>query len=318
MKITIILTAYKEERSIGKAIECLLDANYSGFNGEIELIQVSPDKPTLDAGKVAFESEGNKNATLIQIKDPGKGKPYAINLALKKISGELVAFTDGDVYFGKNALSILVKRFEEDDEIGAVTGRPVSSDPRSKMMGYFGHLFASANHYRRMVDLEHQHLEKGKLFVKPGVFFPLSGYIMAARRSVLDFELPEDVLADDAYISYKIFNKNYKLAYAPDALANIKYPKTLGDYFKQKKRSTGGYIQLWKYSVVTKQTKARNFWQEIQMFWFPFKFADNLKEMMWSIFLFPIRIYLWIQIYLDRKIFRRSFEQTWVRVESTK
>ncbi len=318
MTIDIILTAYKESKSVGKAIKCLIDKSYSGFDGKITLIQISPDKETLEAGKKAFGQIKNKNAKLIQIKDPAKGKPTALNLGITKCSSDIVVFTDGDVYFGKKALKSLVQKFIDNPKLDAVSGRPVSSDPKDYMMGYFGHLFADANHYRRLIDLAKQHQEKSKIFVRQRPFFPLSGYIMAVKRDFLNFDLPSDVLVDDGYISYMIFNSKGKLGYAPNACCFIKYPKTLSDYFKQKKRSTGGFIQLYKYNLIKKETKARNFWQEIEMFWFPFKYAKNFREFIWSSLLIPIRLWLWAQIIFEQRILKKDFHKIWVRIESTK
>jgi len=319
MTITVIITSYKEPGSIGKAIETILDSKYSGYDGELKLVQISPDRETLDKGKKAAEKLSNsEKIEFKQIKDPGKGKPIALNLGLKEVEGEIIVFTDGDVYFERNAIGKIVEKFQESEKIGAVTGRPISGDPRSYMMGYFGHLFADANHYRREIDLAGATQEKSKLFVKKHKFFPMSGYIMAARSKLLDFELPEDVLVDDAYISYMIFNRGKEIAYAPEAIAYIKYPKTMADYYKQKKRSTGGYIQLWKYGVVKEETKARSPWHELQMFWFPFKYASNVREIFWSLLLLPIRTWLWLQILFEQKVLKKDFERTWVRVESTK
>ena len=319
MKIAIILTAFKEAGTVKKAVESLIDLAHSNYSDEISLIQVSPDEETLAAGKQSFDRIGNKKSKLIQVKDPGLGKPHALNLAIKKVSADtdIVFFTDGDIFLGKGAIGLIVKKFINNPNIAGVTGKPVSGDPKNYMMGYYGHLFAEANHYRRMIDLADAPQQRSKVFVRKHAFFPMSGYIMAVKRQILDFDLPEDVL-DDAYISYMIYNKGLDLAYEPAAIACIKYPKTLSDYFKQKKRSTGGYIQLWKYGIVKEETKSRGFWHELELFWFPFKYASNIRELIWSIFLFPIRFWLWARILLEQKVLKKSFKNVWTRVESTK
>lgn len=319
--ITVILTSYKEPNTVGKAIESIADRSYSGFEGEMQFIQISPDEATLSAGKTTLDNlrKNNPKLSVEQITDPGRGKPIALNLGLKEAKGDIVIFTDGDVYFERGAVGKLVKKFEEHINIGAVTGRPVSKDSRSKMMGYYGHLFADANHYRREIDLERAHQEGSKLFVKKHKFFPMSGYIMAVKREFLPEALPEDVLVDDAYISYVVFNQGVRLAYEPEAIAYIKYPTHLNDYFKQKKRSTGGYIQLWKYpGIVNEETKSRSPWHELEMVWFPFKYAKSVKEFVWSTFLIPIRGWLWLQVIFEQKILKKDFAETWVRIESTK
>lgn len=317
--ISVILTAYKESDTIGKAIESILDNNYSGYDGAIQLIQISPDKETLKNGKEAADRYSSPdNIEFVQLKDPGKGKPYALNMGLKEVKGEIVIFTDGDIYFDNGAVGELLKLFEDRPEVGGVTGRPVSIDSKDNMMGYYGHLFADANHYRRMVDLADANQEKSKFFVRKHKFFPMSGYIMAVRREVFDFRLPEDTLVDDAYISYRIYNKGFEIEYAPEARAFIKYPKSLSDYFKQKVRSTGGYIQLWKYGIVKEETKSRSPWHELELIWFPFKYASTPLEYLWSLLLLPVRLWLWARILFDQKILKKDFEKTWVRVESTK
>lgn len=293
--ISIIITSYKEPKTIGKAIYCVASKKY-------EIIQISPDKETLNAGLKVAKKEGIER-NFKQIKDPCKGKPHALNLAFEKAKGEILVLTDGDVFFEKNAVEKLVKPFE-DKNIGGVTGRPVSRDKKDTMMGYFGHLLSDAAHHKRTKTMN------------KGSFFPMSGYIMAIRNYKLT--LPEDVLSDDAYISYLIANKNKKIAYAPEAIAFVKYPTNLKDYYKQKVRSLGGYLQLEGYGITKKKKKTRTFRDELAYFWFPFSYASNLKELFWSKMLFPIRIITWIKIFFDRKILKKDFSKSWIRIESTK
>jgi cellulose synthase/poly-beta-1,6-N-acetylglucosamine synthase-like glycosyltransferase len=129
---------------------------------------------------------------------------------------------------------------------------------------------------------------------------------------------PEDTLVEDAYISYVIHNQGGKIVYAPEAVVYVKYPTNMNDFYKQRKRTVGGFVQLWKYGVVTEETKSRSFWRELEYAWFPLKYAQNLKELLWSFMLYPIRLWLWIRIYWERKVLNKSFFKTWVRVESTK
>ena len=290
--VTIIITSYKEPKTIGRAIRRV-------STKDCEIIQISPDRETLNAGLKA--AKGLKNFK--QIKDPCKGKPHALNLAFKEAKGDILVLTDGDVFFDKNATEELIKPFENEN-VGGVTGRPISRDKRNSMMGYFGHLLSDAAHHKRLQTSKNEG------------FFPMSGYIMAVRN--YHFKLPEDVLSDDAYISYIIANKGKKIAYAPNARAFVKYPANLNDYYKQKVRSLGGYLQLEKYEIVKDKNKTRTLRDEIAYFWFPFSYASNIKELFWSKLLFPIRGITWIKIFFDRKIFKKNFKDSWTRIESTK
>jgi poly-beta-1,6-N-acetyl-D-glucosamine synthase len=300
--LSVIIVSYKEARTIGKAIKCIAEQEYSGIPQNYEIIQISPDEETLNAGMEMAKSL-NILQKFIQIVDPCEGKPHALNLAFKKAKGDILILTDGDVYFDKNAVKELIAPFK-DKTVGGVSGRPISIDKKDTMMGYYGNLLSDAAHHKRTS------------IVKKGQFFPMSGYIMAIRN--FNLKLPKDVLSDDAYISYEIANKAHLISYAPKAKACISYPKHLNDYYKQKTRSLGGYIQLEQFGVVKKGKKTRTLKDEIAYFWFPFKYAKTFREFFWSKMLFPVRIITWMKIFFERRILKKDFKKTWIRIESTK
>lgn len=312
-KISFLITAWKEEKTIGQCIAALVDSKYSGYEADFEVLLACPDTETKSAAEEAIQFYGIQDK-YTYIQDPGKGKPAALNLLMDRAVGDIWIFTDGDVFFDKGAVKHLIEAFDNDNFL--VTGRPVSGDSRNSMMGYFGHLLSDAAHHKRMVDLTDSAEGTGMNFVKKRNFFPVSGYIYAIKKT--DIRFPEDTLVDDAYISYVVHNQGLKIGYEPKARVFVKYPTTLKDYFKQKTRSTGGYVQLWEYGVVKKETKSRSFGRELEYFWFPIKYANNIREIFWSLALYPIRLWLWIKIYWDRKIKKKDFVKSWVRIESTK
>ena len=59
------------------------------------------------------------------ILDEGKGKSAALNKILPKLKGDILIFTDGDVYVSKNSVNEILKLFK-DKKVGCVTGFPVS------------------------------------------------------------------------------------------------------------------------------------------------------------------------------------------------
>ena len=312
--VTVILTSFKEPNTIGRALECILDQAYSGYAGKLELLTVIPDEPTLIAAKRTVSRFKFKN--WFNIKDPQKGKPHALNLAFAKAKGDILLLTDGDVYLAKGAIGYLVVAMGTAG-IGGVTGRPIAMENKGSLMGYYANLLADAAHHKRMVTMGKDVVGHSLALVSkaPG-FFVLSGYVMAIKN--LGFKVPEDCLIEDAYVSYYIHNQGYKLAYEPQAKVNVKYANNLSDWFKQKLRSVGGYIQLWKYQVIKPETKVRNFWKELEYFWFPIRYAQNLRELLWSLLLYPLRLILWLKIFYEQRILQKDFAATWVRVESTK
>lgn len=314
VKVSFLITAYKEEKSIGKCIASLVDSKYSGYGADFEVLLACPDVETKSAAEEAIDFYQLRDQYKY-IQDPGKGKPTALNLLMDRAEGDIWVFTDGDVFFDKGAVKALIDSFEDNDNF-LVTGRPVSGDEKNSMMGYFGHLLADAAHHKRMIDLTDSPEGTSLKFVKKRNFFPVSGYIYAIKKT--DIRFPTDTLVDDAYISYVVHNQGLKIGYAPEARVFVKYPTNLKDYFKQKTRSTGGYVQLWEYGVVKPETKSRSFGRELEYFWFPIKYAKSFKQLFWSLCLYPIRLWLWIKIFWERKIKKTDFARTWVRIESTK
>jgi len=290
--ISIIITSYKEPGTIARAVEAVAEQNLP----EHEIMVVSPDIETLtEAGKLRTKY---KNLRLIQ--DAGKGKPAALNLAVSKAKGDILVLTDGDVYVGKDSIKSLVKPFK-DEIIGAVSGNPISLNPVSNKYGYWAYVLTStANEIRKDSFLEDRN-------------FFCSGYLFAIRKKLFPI-LPSELLAEDGYISLKVYEKGYKIAYSPESKVFVKYPTNFSDWIKQKKRSAGGYNQIKQ--MLGKEL--RSFKTESFGAFKLFKYVSNLKEFFWLISLFSARLYLWFVIYKDINIKKKSHHEIWQRVESTK
>ncbi|MBM3247161.1 glycosyltransferase [Candidatus Pacearchaeota archaeon] len=289
--ITVIITAYKEPQTIGKAITQVIK---NKIKEKYEVLVFAPDIETIDAAK-KFAKQ-NKNVRVIQ--DKGKGKPAALNIALKKAKGEILVLTDGDVYTNENSINKLISFFK-DSKIGAVSGHPISLESRKNKFGYWSHLLTD------MVDL----------WRRKSKFISCSGYLYAVRKNVLS-KMPEETLSDDAYNSHIVAEKGYKIAYSPDSFVYIKYPTNFSDWIKQKKRSAGGYNQL-KY-LLSKKSNDRNIFRESSGIFQVLNYPKNFKEFFWTIQLILARIYLWAIIFIDINVKKKDFRKIWVRIESTK
>tara|TARA_Y100000310_G_scaffold329947_1_gene400707 strand:+ start:35257 stop:36132 length:876 start_codon:yes stop_codon:yes gene_type:complete len=290
--ISIIITAYKEEKTIGKAIEQISKNNLQAY----ELLITAPDDETLNAAKKY--SKKIKNLKLI--KDAGDGKPAALNLAISKAKGDILVLTDGDVYIGDNAIENLLKPFTN-LKIGAVSGNPISIDSRKNMMGFWAHLLTKIANERRLKAVS----SKKRFFC--------SGYLFAIRKKLFP-KLPKELLSEDGFISNNVYKNKYKIAYSQNSPVYIKYPTNFSDWIKQKKRSAGGYNQIRKLT----NTEIRSFKKESSGAFDFLKYISNFRELMWLFNLFLARIYLWAVIYLDINLRKKSHKEIWVRVETTK
>ena len=293
--ITVILTAYREAATIGRAIDAVLPQ----LSNNSELLVVCPDAETT----AIVHQYAQKFPQVRHIPEPEqRGKPAALNLGLQAARGELVVFSDGDVVIGKGALAPLLAPFI-DETVGAVTGRPFSNSPRSSMFGYWSHL---------LVDGAHQTRQSRDV---AGEFLLCSGYLFAARRTLLP-PIPEDALAEDAVISHRVAEQGFRIRYAPDAAVFVKYPDSYADWLRQKVRSAGGYAQDYVRNSPYSMRSAKLEAQQGTML--ALGFAQSPKEFVWTLLLFFARVHLWLLVFWRVRVRKRPLTTLWQRVESTK
>lgn len=376
MNLFVIITSYKEEATIGKAVEQIICPNRDLWS-QLRLIITSPDQDTLKKAEEVCQTYGFVNFRLLQ--DLGQGKASALNLAVETITKEysinpkedLLILTDGDMYIAEDAINHLLGRFSSAQNprseqnpsvckkpksltntdksifnvdtgdqadpnakmLSGVGGHPVSLDSRTTMFGYFSHLFCEAAHKRRLhndslfCNVKSDKHDDNAYFGSQN-FIPMSGYLYAF--SLVDglFPIPPQVRAEDAYISQKLLPLGYSYGYAPKALAYVKFPKNLSDWYKQKTRSLGGNVQLKSLRESTSDVsasvedsmrcfKSRSILQDLEMVFFPLTFAKTPKEFLWSLLLYPLRLFLWLKIYFNHA-FNRYKSGMWERIESSK
>ena len=281
--ISIIITSYKEERTISRAIKAFQSQNFKNC----EIIVVAPDEKTLKQAK-------KHNAKTL--KDPGQGKPTALNLTIKKAKGNILILTDGDVYVSDNSVKDLIKHFK-DKEVGAVSSRPVILRTKSKMFDFWAYLTTQTKKKKRLNHIKF-----------------CSEYIYAIRKNLYK-NIPKNILADDAFISLMISNQNKKIIYEPKAEVYVKYPSNLRDWIRQKKRTAGKYYQLNKYF---KQKKSTEFLSEVKYGLTSLFYIKNFQHLAYFIFLIIMRLYIWFRVFFDIKLWKREFKKTWLRPVSTK
>jgi len=293
--ISIIITSYKEPKTIGKAVEHFLQQKIK----DCEIIVSAPDEQTLDVVRKIKKQKKNKEIKII--KDPGKGKPAALNLCFKKAKGDFLVLTDGDVFVSKNSAKYLIGGLKDKD-IGAVSGRVISINNKDNMFGYWAFILTESFHIFRL----RQSKEKDNILC--------SGYLYAIKKNLIN-KIPEKVLADDAFISHAIIQQDYRTVYEPLAKVYVKYPENLIDWIKQKKRTAGRYYQLSKKFKIKKTT---SFIDEIISAFRSLKFIRSVKHVFWFFLLIVMKLYIWFRVFFDFRLWKRNFERVWQRVESTK
>ena len=293
--ITGIITSYKEPKTICKSISNMIQS-FIKAGVEYEILVLAPDEETL---KEARSYTGLKTKVRI-IQDHGEGKPAALNMAFKESKGSIMILTDGDIYISIYAIRELLKGME-DKTFGAISGRPISINSKENMLGFWSHILTDMAHKTRINNKN----------------FPVSGYLYALQNGILN-DMPKETLSDDAYNSFKLIEKNWNIGYCPGAQVFVKYPDNLKDWFAQKKRSGGGFTQLTSEFKMKPPPNTRSFWQELKGLWNVLAYAKTPQELGWTLALIVARIWLWINIFWERKVMHKDFNKTWTRIESTK
>jgi len=296
MTYSVIITAYKEQDSVVKAIKSVIQSNQHILSNT-QLIVVCGDQLTYESALSTITKLNFTNYKVL--KDNAEGKAEALNLAFKNATGDIWVMTDGDMYLSENAVEKIVLKFINAEVVG-VTGNITSIDNKELFFGYYSHVFTqAANLYRENKQ-------------KKNLFFPLSGYLYAIRKQT-GLILSKDLRAEDAYISHFVYKTGLSFVYVNDAIAYVQFPKNLNDLIKQKIRSLGGNIQNQKFYSSNK----RSIGQDLQMLTFPLSYAKSFRQFIYSLLIYPLRLYLWVVIY-----FRHSFNMynsgRWERIESSK
>jgi len=297
--ISIVVTSFNEPKTIGKAIDSFINQD---IREKYEFYVASPevDKETY---KIVKEYQ-KKNKNIKYFKDPGKGKSYAINLILSKLKGNILIFSDGDSYVSENSVNEIIDKFKEEN-VGCVTGRPVSQDSKDNIFGFWSHLLCDAGAHEARLKR-----------ARKKCFLECSGYLWAFRNKIIK-KFPIDI-AEDTVVPLLFREKNYRTAYAQNAKVYVKFPTTLRDFIKQKNRTVKSHKSLEKYVNVKKLPRTKTFRNELLEGYKALFYPKKFKEFVWTFFLFPIRLYIWILAFYHTKIKEEHYTDGWERIESTK
>jgi len=289
--ISVIITAFKEEKTIGEAIKQII----SQLPKNSEILVIAPDEPTLSVAKKFSE----KDERIKILKDPGKGKPTALNLGFRKARGKFLILTDGDVLAGKNSIKFLLKHFEN-PKVGAVSGKVIYQIPKNSLFYEWAKL--SEKVFDKMRKIQDK---------KSELWHP-TGYLYAIRNGLVK-EIPSNVLSDDALIGYMIKAKGYLIKYEPKAKVYVKFPTSISDFIKQKSRTRAGFLQIKKWFGF----EGRKISSEISIGIKDLFRVYGIKKFHKMIIVGFVYLISWLRAYW--LIFRRkSFEKIWERIETTK
>lgn len=293
--IDIIITSYNEPKATLRAVNTFLEQD---VNHKFHVIVVDPFQEVGD-----FLKKEVKDKRFNFFLDPGEGKSYALKLLFQEYNSnnkeDIFILTDGDVYVSDNTISEIVKAFEN-PEIGCVTGKPVSIDPRNTKFGYWSHFLLDGIHNAR------------KKLSSQENFFECSGYLFAIRKGVIK-EFPLET-SEDCIIPYLFWNKGYKIKYLPNVEVYVKNPNNWKDWINQKIRNVKGHENL--RNIAPNIPRTKSLFNEIKNGWYYlFYFPKNAKEFFWTTQLYFARLYLYYKAFKDIRQ-NKTYQDGWREVET--
>jgi cellulose synthase/poly-beta-1,6-N-acetylglucosamine synthase-like glycosyltransferase len=226
--VSIIIPAFNEEMNLRK---CLTAIQVQDFKGEKEVLLIN-DGSSDKTKEIASEYP----ITIIDLKD-NVGKANALNVGIKEAKGDILIFSDSDSYMGSTAVSTILRYFEKHPHVDSVAGK-VLIDEGAKEFNIFKIFQAIEYHIEQEISRYIQSRSCGVL-VCPGPLF-------AVRRSVIEkVQFNDTSIIEDADFTIRALKQGIKIAQEPDALVYTEAPKSLLNWFNQRKRWWYGNLQLW-------------------------------------------------------------------------
>ncbi len=226
--VSIIVTAYNEERTIKKRIDNLMSLNYPKDKYEIIVVESGSTDNTYQIVNDIITNNLEKRPILKIIREKGrKGKPSAINFGKQYAKGDIIMVTDANSVFERNVLKEMIPHFEN-SRIGAVGGRYIVSNPDN-------HLTSSESFYW---DLEYI-MRKGESILDSACLY--HGEIHAERKELAEADV--NIISHDLDVPIQLRRAGYKIEYEPEAMVYEKTGLTSREQIIRRKKTAIGTMQ---------------------------------------------------------------------------
>ena len=196
--VSLIITAYNEEKAIRSKIENSLLLDYPAH--KLELL-VASDGSTDETERIAKEFS-DQNVKLVR-QEGRAGKTETQNSAVKMAKGEIIVFSDATSMYRADVLRFIVPNFA-DDSVGCVAGKLLYVDQGDSAVG------SGAKKYWQYETLIKESESRA------GSLVGVSGCLYAVRRSAYVPMYPE--ACSDFLIATDLMRRGLRTVYEPNAI----------------------------------------------------------------------------------------------------
>ena len=223
-EVSLVVSAYNEEKVIAEKIENLLTLDYP--KGKLEIIIASDGSSDwTDAIVARYHSAGVK---LIRINERS-GKINALNTVIPVLKGKIVVLSDANTFYERDAIKKIVRNFE-DSKTGCACGelkyRNLAENEVESLEGFYWR-------YEQFL----KRIEGGR-----GALLGANGGIYAIRKELFE-PLPANTLVEDFVLPMKILEKGHKVVYEAEAVAYEETSKKIVQEMERRIRIGAGDFQ---------------------------------------------------------------------------
>jgi peptidoglycan/xylan/chitin deacetylase (PgdA/CDA1 family)/GT2 family glycosyltransferase len=236
---SVLIPAFNEAKVIVQSVRHILASDYP----HLEVIVIDDGSTDGTSDRVRQHFADDPRVTLLTV--PNGGKARALNCGLRQARGSVVVALDADTHFETDAISKLVRWFE-DPKVGAVAGN-----------AKVGNRINVITRWQALEYVTSQNLERRELATL-GCITVVPGAIGAWKREALERlgGFPLDTLAEDQDLTIALLKAEYKVLYDSTAIGWTEAPDTLSGLAKQRFRWAYGTLQcLWKHRGVTLKSR---------------------------------------------------------------
>ncbi|MBI1977728.1 MAG: glycosyltransferase family 2 protein [Candidatus Omnitrophica bacterium] len=227
-KVSIILSAFNEEKWIEKKLLNLLELDYPEEKLEI-LVGSDGALDKTDEIISKFKSPRVRFFRFVR----NLGKPQVLQSLVEEAHGSILVFTDARQEFDREAVRALVANFE-DRSVGCVSGElyfKPNGHTKAASIGKGMDIYWKYEKFLRKKESE------------IGSMLGATGAIYAIRKRLFP-HLPVDILVDDMYVPLSIIGKGHRAIFESAAKA-YDHPSEHGKQeFKRKVRTLAGNYQI--------------------------------------------------------------------------
>jgi cellulose synthase/poly-beta-1,6-N-acetylglucosamine synthase-like glycosyltransferase len=216
--VTLIISAFNEEKVVTEKIQNALKLNYPKNKFEIMVVSDASSDRTDELVR-KFSTRG----VLLVRQEHRQGKTAALNSAVPLAKGEIIVFSDANSMYDENAVHHLVKHFQE-PSIGFVTGR-------TRYVAKHGSLVAESAGIYTKLEVLIKRLESDI-----GSCVGADGTIFAIRKNLFQ-PLPNHSI-NDFVIPLQIVRKGYRGIFEEKAFCIEKPSKDFRGEFNRQVRIT--------------------------------------------------------------------------------